>query len=45
MSVDEETALKVMRESYRIFDLDKSGYIEPHEMSLLLKKLAKVFGT
>lgn len=47
MSADDNTgaALKAMRESFRIFDTDKSGFIEHHELNALLKKLASIFKT
>ena len=38
-----EQARSAMRDAFRIFDTDKSGYIEKHELGLLLTKLTDSF--
>ena len=32
-----------MKDAFKTFDSDHSGFIEPHELSLLMKKLADSF--
>jgi Ca2+-binding EF-hand superfamily protein len=39
----EQTARKAMREAFKIFDVDKSGFIEQHELGMLLCKLTDSF--
>ena len=39
----EQTARKAMLEAFRIFDTDKSGYIELHELGMLLRRLTDSF--
>ena len=39
----EQTARKAMTEAFRVFDTDKSGYIEEHELGMLLRKLTDSF--
>ena len=39
----EQTARKAMTEAFRVFDTDKSGYIELHELGMLLHKLTDSF--
>ena len=36
-------AKRSLHESFRLFDTDKSGYIEFHELIILMKKLADSF--
>lgn len=36
-------AEKALKESFRIFDTDKSGYIEIHELGMLMNKLTDSF--
>lgn len=36
-------ARKAMMDAFRSFDTDKSGFIEPHELSMLLRKLSDSF--
>jgi len=38
-----QTARKAMKDAFRSFDTDKSGFIEPHELSMLLRKLTDSF--
>ena len=39
----DQTARKAMSEAFRAFDTDKSGYIELHELGMLLRKLTDSF--
>lgn len=39
----EQTARKAMKDAFRIFDTDKSGYIQHHQLGMLLKKLTDSF--
>ena len=39
----DQTARKAMNEAFRAFDTDKSGYIELHELGMLLRKLTDSF--
>ena len=38
-----DTAEKAMKDAFRIFDTDRSGFIEYHELFILLNKLADSF--
>lgn len=36
-------AKREMKQAFKAFDTDKSGYIERHELSLILKRLTDAF--
>lgn len=42
-STTKEKAEKVLKDAFRIYDEDKSKYIERHELALLIRKLCSTF--
>ena len=36
-----EAAKRELRHAFKDFDTDKSGYIEPHELAVMMKRLTE----